>query len=861
MEYVLPATSLSDEDCDKIDTMIHKTLLPKLGVVRSLSIAYRSAPSKYQGLGSLHTSSKQFLLKIKLFLQHANTNSQLGLNITNGLESLHLLMGVNTPLFQLSYEDYGFLSEETWITHIWMKASQYGFVLQGSYTKPNIIRKGDFPLMEALVQSNRMSQADMLSVNRCRVYLHAQNVSDIATGDGLYINQRFLQSNIQPIQSKYVWPHQVKPPSSDWKHWRKAILEIWNHNEQGILTNPMGPILVQSHLEHEWFYSPATKSLYHQLQVNKYLSYDRLNLRTRNNSVFHDPSVVDTLPPDTLTAIVNSTNRLRPILESSFSQNKTIDHNSPLFERDIFYKDVNLPRGGILMANVIRNRNAIAVCDASAKNAIGAASWIMTNSDDSVTINGDHGVPPSHSKMDSYRAELYGIYAILETLHILEEKFQIRKGAIHIACDNLMALNNSFVYGQRAPVTASDFDILWAIYDLRSQITTEITFEHVYGHRDKDTKDLTHLEQLNVQMNKRAGEYRIKLQETQSPQYSNLHSIHRWNIYIDDKPVTRYLEKNLQNEIFKKKMFTHLVEKKKYHAAAPRSINWDAIEIASNQLTLSRKLWLTKFVSGFLPTAKAMKDRGNWETSMCPVCQKCVETSQHLIECEDEAAVILYNKEIQKLDDWMQTANTDPIIRLVIISSLQDKKGKTPFYDESFLYQSKHVANAAQNQDLIGWFPFFKGHLSKLWVDAQCNYLQSENEPHANEMAKKWAHQLVTQMYSLSYALWEYRNSILHAKTDESLNEKESARLNKSIEKEYARGSMNLNSVDKKLIEIDFHELMEKSVAERKSWLVSVQAARICFKKNKDNTNMRMRRGLLNWMRTGSLRCSSLPDG
>ena len=113
-------------------------------------------------------------------------------------------------------------------------------------------------------------------------------------------------------------------------------------------------------------------------------------------------------------------------------------------------------------------------------------------------------------------------------------------------------------------------------------------------------------------------------------------------------------------------------------------------------------------------------------------------------------------------------------------------------------------------------------------------------------MAKKWAHELVSQMYALSYALWEFRNSILPAKTDDSLNEKESARLNKSIEKEYARGSMNINYMDKKLIEIDFHDLMEKSVAERKSWLASVQAAQICFEQNKDNTNMRMRRGLLN---------------
>ena len=625
VEYILPATSICDKDCKKVDTMVHKTLLPRLGIVRTMSIAYRSSPAKYQGLGSLHTSSKQFLLKIKLFLQHANTTSQIGLNIKNILESLHLLMGINTPLFQLSFVDYGFLAESSWISHLWMKTSEYGFELKGAYAKTNIIRAGDFSLMEKLVQSKQMSQSDMLAVNRCRVYLHAQNLSDISTGNGRLIRPQFLLSTAQPLHSKYTWPYQVKPPSSDWKQWKKAVLEIWNHDEQGILNKPMGPILLNSHLVHTWYFSPTTQKLYHRLNVNnKYLAYTRVSQATRNTSVFHDPHATQNLPSDSQIAIVNKTCRLRPILEACFPPNAHINHTSPQYEEEVFYKHVHLPNAGILIANVIRNRQAVAVCDASAKHGIGAASWTMTNPDDSITVYGDHGVPPGHSQMDSYRAELYGIYAILEVLYGLEKKFAIKNGSIHIACDNIMALSNSFTHGEPAPVTSSDFDILWAIYELRCKIDTTITFEHVYGHRDKDTKNLTHLERLNIAMDKRAGMYRKRLQQSNDPLYSHLHTINKWSIFINKKPVTRYLEKTLQDEIFRQMMYTHLVEKKCYHSLAPQSINWHAIETASKNLTLTRKIWLTKFVSGFLPTATAMKDRGNWDTSLCPVCHKQV---------------------------------------------------------------------------------------------------------------------------------------------------------------------------------------------------------------------------------------------
>ena len=53
------------------------------------------------------------------------------------------------------------------------------------------------------------------------------------------------------------------------------------------------------------------------------------------------------------------------------------------------------------------------------------------------------------------------------------------------------------------------------------------------------------------------------------------------------------------------------------------------------------------------------------------------------------------------------------------------------------------------------------------------------------------------KMYDLSYKLWENRNSILHAKVEANLNEKESAKLAQSIQSEYDKGPRDLGPADK----------------------------------------------------------------
>lgn len=195
---------MTDVECRSIDSMIHKTLLPRIGVVQKFPLIYRHAPGgRYQGLGSLDTSVQRFILKAKTFITHANTESQLDISIKNVLESLHLQMGINSNSFLLPSSQFGFLAESSWVTHLWEKACEHKVTIYGHYSRPHVIRDNYFSLMEKLVESKQMQTYEMLSVNRCQVYLRVLHFSDIVNGQGDRIFPGYLDGSIEPKESVY----------------------------------------------------------------------------------------------------------------------------------------------------------------------------------------------------------------------------------------------------------------------------------------------------------------------------------------------------------------------------------------------------------------------------------------------------------------------------------------------------------------------------------------------------------------------------------------------------------------------------------------------------------------------------------
>ena len=839
IDYTLPATSLNETQCKKINAQLHKRYLPRIGVDNHMPLEYRYSPKKYQGLGSLNVHVKQFTEKIKILLTHAGTQSQLGKSIQLMLESIQILIGANKPIFSLPFSTYGCLAEKGWIQELWKSSEEYNIKIISSYVRPKINRENDYPLMEKAVDADIYTDEDLSSLNRCRIYLQVQNISEIANGDGTSISYCAKNHIRDPDRkSNYKWSNQPFPNKNDWSVWDDALLHIWSQSENLLIVPPLGPWIQAYSFQSSWKYSIAAQCLYYKVSSTSYNVYKKSHTKTRNKNAYEFEYSTSILPNDCQQTIVNRTIPSRPILESIIPNNEYIDEieQDIQYHTNIFMNQIRLPPENIedLIQNII-NKTAIAVTDASVSpyTSVGASSFVITSADLQTSCNGCHRVPQGSAPMDSYRAEMYGIYAILVCLQCLVQQHKITEGGILIACDNKASLINSLAYSTRAPISSGSYDILWAIQKLCKSLPLQISYQHVKGHQDTAGKRLTLLEKLNCIMDKRAKQYRSYVETSTTYKYSNLHMYSNFHCQIESTNITENIDMHIQDHIYRKKMKLYLRQSKQYTSNAFESIDWVAIQQASKTLPMKKQIWLTKFTSGFCATASVMKKRKSWDTNLCPICQQCKENTDHLIQCQDERPKSHYQKAIQKLFKFLKNSHTHPSIIQIFQSTLSNNLPTSFEYFVPTYGIDQDVITAAREQDEIGWKNIFKGHLSSKWAHLQMKHF---SKMYANPPSlHNWSKNIILQFYDISYSMWSHRNEIVHDDFEEKLNKKESDALKKEITNEYMKGHTNIMQYHKFMFQDSLTTLMEKTVIEKKYWLLTIKASRICFDKTTEN--------------------------
>ena len=149
--------------------------------------------------------------------------------------------------------------------------------------------------------------------------------------------------------------------------------------------------------------------------------------------------------PAIVTRFQSSIVHLDSILPNDISPLPVSPHNNHC---TLFFIQIQTdPRKEANMTTYLQNHTAIAVTDASFSpySGIGVSSFIISNTELNNCVTGSHGVPPGSNPMDSYRAELYGIFTIMKYLSYLCHKHAITDGEVLIACDNKASLEHALV--------------------------------------------------------------------------------------------------------------------------------------------------------------------------------------------------------------------------------------------------------------------------------------------------------------------------------------------------------------------------------------------------------------------------------
>ena len=114
---------------------------------------------------------------------HKGDNTGKLLNIS--LRYTQLQLGIATPFFKVDYDDYSYLCDKTWLTHLWEYTSSRGLTID--LTDPGLIpiqRQNDKFLMDILHKSSSISPHECIIANKVRLALQILHLSDIVDGTG-----------------------------------------------------------------------------------------------------------------------------------------------------------------------------------------------------------------------------------------------------------------------------------------------------------------------------------------------------------------------------------------------------------------------------------------------------------------------------------------------------------------------------------------------------------------------------------------------------------------------------------------------------------------------------------------------------
>ena len=168
----------------------------------------------------------------------------------------------------------------------------------------------------------------------------------------------------------------------------------------------------------------------------------------------------------------------------------------------------------------------------------------------------------------------------------------------------------------------------------------------------------------------------------------------------------------------------------------------------------------------------------------------------------------------------MDQKNGAPQLIEAIITGLDAWRNNHPAQHKS--YSLPHLSTAIALQNLIGWKGFLHGFTAVQWEHAQHNYLQFKQ---SKLTGKRWISALIKKLWETIWALWRYRNGLVHDVTNTPIK-KLNALLNITVLKELQFGLSDLPHNYAYLFQKKMSQVLKTSVNQKKQWILTVWTAR-----------------------------------
>jgi hypothetical protein len=836
IEYPLIATTFSQKEVHQFMHPLLKAALNSCGVQKNLPRKLVYGTLRSRGLGIQDPFWTQLIQHLQVILRQHHRDTPTSSLLDENMDLVQLYVGSEINFWELPFPQYGFLAPFGWMKHTWESLSLSPLVIKGPPLASPRRRQGDIYLMDAFVDQG-FDTDSLAMINECRLFLHAITLADICTADGLaldlsvWLGQRSYNRRYEDSR----WIRTCDPGPSYWRVWQQAIRQtfLFPLQQHLRLRVPLGLWFDHKEEEWKWWVDPVSLKLFcrhgqdtwsrasGRRQVGQRTLYNtdtpicaqRVPLGLRRVTV-NQPSGSPTI---TMECIGLSAEIPIPEVDTLAAAIAFLPPESKWALKHMVFAD-----GGQAVATAIQNRTAIAVSDGSLKLQIGTSAFIVTVAGNKYPVVGANVVPGQVNVGDSHRCELSGLYGIIVVCHLIVKVFDIKEGAVHVACDNEQALKVFHPDFLPDPQQAN-FDLVNAIWGLLKESPLAWSYEHVYGHQDRKQrhKGLSYLGRLNIMMDKLAKtvwtQYARNQQGLMLPPHQPIEG-EGWQVWNGSEkissPSNERLYELLQDNTSQMWWVRHGIVKKE----SMNDIDWDGTKDMMHHLTPSERHFVTKHASlncGIGTTLVAWKFQ---DDANCPRCG-AREDSIHVYRCQGREASATWESNLQKLRTFLTDTQTDPNIQVALTSCLSDWRRGRPIDPRLF---APNVRPIIFQQHDIGWKHLLEGLASVRWRRAQQQYYDANR---MRKSSRRWMRGMLCRLIRLGRGQWLHRNDEKHVR-HKPRYKRAATLLRRAIIWLYQKRTRDLLPGDRGQVDINLCDLLQRSVHYQQSWYLNMVAAR-----------------------------------
>ena len=831
LEYPLAATSLSKSDIREILSPALGPALNACGISRSFPRAILYAPTSLQGFNLRNLYHHQACRHIKDILDQHWKQSPSHKHIRLTLEAFKLQAGISGALFQSRRNIEWTDTPHLWIHETLKFCQQYNI----TFSEPGVSaiksrRLNDVAIMPTL-QDMGFTMTTLKAVNRCRVFLQVNLLSDIASGNGRSLHHRVFQRKRIGRRNSFTWPAQGAPTRRDWIAWETTIKHCFQ--PQTDLRPRLGHwVLTSDEFITEWdfFLNNQNTLIWHQNQEWIYfdrVTNDRGRYYTYNRTT---PRRISKTPPRGILW------RTTVSLDGDLWHTQGRDYNVTQLELDNLQWHT-FPDSAWICTNIQGEENTpylrdclsqegiIAVSDGSYHKSeqIGAAAWTLSSKCGSFKLSGGGITPGNPSSQSAYRSEAAGILGIIIALQVIigtEEK-----GEVTIYCDGQGALMTA-IERTRYNFGTKDkcFDIISRIIELQESLRHKIIPQHVHGHKDRLTNQFTVPEQLNIEMDSKANKFVSEairqefIPPIQLPEANYGIPI----ISIQQEGVTSRLEPSLCQFAAHEDAKQWWIKTGRVNAQTWDAINWTTVKQTLSTTTFARKRFIIKWVTNTHPTGMRMKMMRMRESPICPRCLQAEESLSHVIRCPHAHNTRIWQRSLRTFDSKLRRIGTDPdIIRAFTLALLQWRL-QDPNQQTLPVHVNNYVLDACKTQNEIGWTQFITGLWSIKWAECQQRHYKYTKKRNSGQ---RWSSKASSYLWDAIQLHWNHRNSFMYRSetTDDAIGNEE---LLFACQLELDFGPLDLDEVLHGYFDTDIDTLEDERTQDIIAWFSTIRRAR-----------------------------------